>query len=95
MNKEPHAIVRELLVTEKGTQQMARDNQYLFKVDKSANKIEIKRAVETLFKVHVTNVNTMNRPGKKKRERTMNFGRTASWKRAVVTLKQGESIDLM
>ena len=95
MSKEPHSVIRELLVTEKGTQHMASDNQYLFKVDKGANKIEIKRAVEALFKVHVTNVNTMNRSGKKKRERTMNFGRTASWKRAVVTLKEGDSIDLM
>lgn len=95
MSKEPHAVIQQLLVTEKGTRQMSRDNQYLFKVDRHANKIDIKRAVEALFKVHVTKVNTMNRAGKKKRQRTQSFGHTADWKRAVVTLKAGESIDLM
>lgn len=92
--KEPHGIVHKLLVTEKGTQLTSRSNQYLFKVAMGANKIEIKRAVETLFGVHVTKVNTLRRPGKNKRERTPNYGRTAETKRAVVTLKQGESIDL-
>ena len=92
--KETHNIIRGLLVTEKGTQLMEQGNQYLFKVDRDANKIDIKRAVEEAFGVHVTKVNTMNRAGKKKRERTMSFGRTSSWKRAVVTLRQGDSIDL-
>lgn len=92
--KESYNIIRGLLVTEKGTELMERGNQYLFKVDRAANKIEIKRAVEEAFSVHVTKVNTMNRVGKKKRERTMGFGRTAGWKRAVVTLREGDSIDL-
>lgn len=92
--KEPFAIVKELLVTEKGTLLTERGNQYLFRVDMAANKIEIKRAVEALFNVHVTKVNTLHRKGKKKRERTQNFGRTAETKRAVVTLKKGDSIDL-
>ncbi len=59
-----------------------------------ANKIEIKQAVEELFNVNVTKVNTMNRQGKRKRERTSRYGRTSDWKRAVVTLKEGETIDL-
>ena len=92
--KETHNVIRGLLVTEKGTELMERGNQYLFKVDRAANKIEIKRAVEEAFSVQVTKVNTMNRVGKKKRERTMGFGRTAGWKRAVVTLREGDSIDL-
>jgi large subunit ribosomal protein L23 len=91
---QPHTIVQGMLVTEKGTRHMESENQYQFRVHPGANKIEIKRAVETLFKVNVTNVNTLNRMGKKKRERTQNFGRTAAWKKAVVTLKDGESIDL-
>jgi len=93
--KDPHQIIQELVVTEKGTRLTEADNQYLFKVDRRANKIDIKRAVETLFQVKVARVNTMNRPGKKKRERTMHFGRTASWKRAVVTLREGQSIDVV
>lgn len=93
--KDPHQIIQALVVTEKGTRLSDLDNQYLFKVDRQANKIDIKRAVESLFKVKVARVNTMNRPGKKKRERTMHFGRTASWKRAIVTLREGQSIDLV
>jgi large subunit ribosomal protein L23 len=92
--KGAHAIIKEMVVTEKGTRQTERDNQYQFKVDRRANKLEIKRAVEQLFKVNVTAVNTMNRPGKLKRERTMHYGHTASWKKAVVTLKKGETIEL-
>lgn len=93
--KEPHAVIQELVVTEKGTRQTDADNQYLFKVDRHANKIDIKRAVEAVFKVKVVRVNTMNRPGKRKRERTMHFGRTAGWKKAVVTLADGQSIDFV
>ncbi len=93
--KDAHSIIKEMVVTEKGTRLTELGNQYQFKVDRHANKIDIKRAVETLFEVKVENVNTMNRPGKKKRERTMQYGRTASWKKAVVTLKEGQSIDLV
>jgi large subunit ribosomal protein L23 len=55
----------------------------------------VKQAVEQLFNVKVVSVNTMNRQGKKKRERTASFGKTADWKRAVVTLADGNSIDLV
>lgn len=92
--KTPEFIVREMLLTEKGSRQTETHNQYQFKVHPDANKIEIKQAVEELFKVKVTHVNTLNRFGKKKRERTMNFGTTAGWKKAVVTLKAGDTIDL-
>lgn len=92
--KPAHQIIDTILLTEKGTALTEKQNQYTFRVYPSANKIEIKQAVENLFKVNVTNVRTMNCIGKKKRERRPNYGTTSAWKKAVVTLKDGESIDL-
>jgi large subunit ribosomal protein L23 len=92
--KQAHQIVKNIVVTEKGTRLTEKENKYLFKVFKDANKLEIKRAVEELFGVKVEQVNTMCRKGKLKRERTMRYGRTAGWKRAVVTLQTGDAIDL-
>ena len=91
---EARSIIKRVLVTEKGTRLTEKLNQYLFVVATKANKVEIKRAVEKIFNVTVTKVNTMNRGGKKKRLRTMSYGRTAAWKRAVVTLKAGDKIEL-
>ena len=93
--KDPQEVIQEAVIAEKGTRQTESHNQYLFKVHRDANKIDIKRAVESLFQVKVEAVNTMNRPGKKRRERTMRFGRTSSWKKAVVTVKEGETIELL
>jgi large subunit ribosomal protein L23 len=73
---------------------METNNQYVFKAHPDANKHDIKRAVQDLFKVDVTNVRTMNRKGKKKSQRRANAGTTAAWKRAVVTLADGNTIDL-
>ncbi len=92
--KSANDIIRTLQVTEKGTRLGGAENKYFFLVAPSANKVEIKRAVETLFKVSVVQVNTMNYRGKLKRQRTVHFGRTPAWKRAVVTLKAGDKIDL-
>jgi len=92
--KPAHQIIDTILLTEKGTVLTEMNNQYIFKVHPDANKQEIKQAVQTLFKVDVTDVRTMNRKGKKKRERRPNFGTTAAWKRAVVTLAEGNHIDL-
>ena len=92
--KNPHSIIKKMLLTEKGTRLTEKENKYLFRVDGSANKIEIKQAVEKQFGVKVAKVNTMNRPGKNKRLRTMTYGKTSEWKRAVVTLKPGEKIEL-
>lgn len=92
--KEAQSVVKTLVITEKGTRLMEAENKYLFKVFEDANKVEIKRAVEELFGVQVEKVNTLRRKGKRKRERTMRYGRTAGFKRAVVTLKDGDSIDL-
>jgi large subunit ribosomal protein L23 len=87
------AAVQGLQITEKGTQ-LAGQNKYLFKVEPGANKIAIKRAVESFFKVKVIKVNTMNYGGKKRRERTLHYGRKPDWKRAVVTLKEGDKIEI-
>ena len=87
-------IIRKLLVSEKGTLLKETAYQYLFEVAKDANKIEIKAAVEQAFNVKVTGVRTMNRQGKAKRLRTASYGKTSDWKRAVVTLKDGDSINL-
>lgn len=92
--KSPHSVIKKMLLTEKGTRLTEKENKYLFRVDGSANKIEIKQSVEKLFGVKVAKVNTMNRPGKNKRLRTMTYGKTSEWKRAVVTLKPGEKIEL-
>ncbi len=92
--KEAQHIVKSIIVTEKGTRLTETENKYLFKVFDDANKMEIKQAVEALFGVKVEKVNTMRRKGKLKRERTMRYGRTSGWKRAVVTLQEGDVIDL-
>lgn len=87
--------IQTVILTEKATLLSEKHNQYVFRVSPRANKLEIKRAIETLFKKTVVNVNTANHAGKKKRERTANFGRRPSWKKAVVTLKEGEKLDLV
>ena len=87
--------IQTVILTEKATLLSEKHNQYVFRVSPRANKLEIKRAVETLFKKTVLDVNTANFAGKKKRERTANFGRRAHWKKAVVTLKKGDKLDLV
>jgi large subunit ribosomal protein L23 len=87
-------IIKTVRVTEKGTTQAARFNQYTVVADRRANKIEIKNAVEELFKVKVLAVNTRNVAGKLRRKRTLQQGSTNAWKKAVVTLKDGDKISL-
>lgn len=85
-------IIIKPVVTEKSVDLM-QENKYCFRVAKDANKIEIKNAIEEIFKVTVVNVNTINVHGKMKRMgRTQ--GKTASWKKAVVTLREGDSIEV-
>lgn len=93
--KDVYQVINRAMLTEKGTRLSDEENKYIFRVNTNANKLEIKQAVEELFKVKVTSVNTMNRKGKKKRERTASAGRTAAWKRAVVTLAEGSKIDFV
>ena len=92
--KNEHKTIHRVVLTEKGSILSDINNQYLFQVDKTANKMEIKDAVQKLFGVKVTNVNTLHRRGKKKRERRQTYGMTASVKRAIVTLAEGDRIDL-
>lgn len=91
--KNAHDIVKGLLRTEKGSNLMP-FNKYLFWVDKGSNKVEIKKAVEDIYKVKVNNVNTLTVKGKPKRVRYA-MGKTSDWKKAIVTLKAGEKIDVV
>jgi large subunit ribosomal protein L23 len=86
-------VIKKVQLTEKGTALSDSQNKYFFEVDRSANKHEVKRAVESLFDVTVKSVNTMNYAGKLRRERTIHYGRRPDWKRAIVTLKEGDNID--
>ena len=90
--KDCYSVIKHLLITEKGTG-LGTQNKYLFSVDRKANKVDIKMAVQEIYKVKVTAVNTMNVSGKKKRVR-FKEGRTASWKKAIVTLAPGQSIEI-
>lgn len=91
--KNPHDVVVRALITEKGTRIREGGNKYLFQVNPGANKIEIKYAVQSIFNVTVEAVRTQNVLGKMKRLGA-NSGRRTSWKKAIVTLKQGDSIEL-
>tara|TARA_S200000501_G_scaffold129851_1_gene122662 strand:- start:58 stop:342 length:285 start_codon:yes stop_codon:yes gene_type:complete len=88
-------IINQVLLTEKGNRLAEEENKFLFRVSLSANKMEIKKAVEELLKVRVIAVNTMRRKGKKKRERTANYGKTSAWKKAVVTLHADDNISMI
>jgi len=91
---EPHDIVKTILSSEKATILSEKLSKYVFRVAPHANKLQIKRAVQTLFGKTVLDVNTSNYAGKKRRERRVDAGRTAHWKKAIVTLKAGERIEL-
>ena len=87
-------IIKTARLTEKGTRQGDKLNQYTVVADRRANKSQIRQAVQELFKVKVIKVNTMNVPGKARRQRTSQSGWTSDWKKAVVTLKEGDKIIL-
>ena len=87
-------VIKTVRLTEKGTTQAERFNQYTVVADRNANKLQIRRAVEELFKVKVVAVNTSNVAGKARRKRTHQQGRTNDWKKAIVTLKEGDKIQL-
>jgi large subunit ribosomal protein L23 len=90
--RNPYEVLVKPIVTEKTSALMA-ENKYTFKVEKAANKIEIKHAVEAIFKVEVIDVKTMNMPGKLKRQGKTS-GMTSEWKKAIVTLKDGQRLPL-
>lgn len=85
-------IVHTLIRTEKGTG-LEPDRKYFFQVQRDANKVQIKKAVEEIYKVKVQDVNTAIVAGKRKRVR-QDFGHTPAWKKAVVTLREGSKIDV-
>jgi large subunit ribosomal protein L23 len=89
--KHPSQIIKALIRTEKSTTYEGQ-GKYLFLIDNRANKVEIKRAVEDVYKVKVTGVNTFIASGKMKRVRYQ-LGKTPDLKKAVVTLKKGEKIE--
>ncbi len=90
--KSSYDILKNILRTEKGTE-MLTINKYIFHVASDANKIEIKNAVEELYNVTVVKVNTIKMHGKWRRLR-FKAGKTPDWKKAVVTLKQGDKIEI-
>ncbi len=85
-------IKRPLYLTEKGAKLREEENKYTFEVDLDANKLQIKNAVETLFKVSVDDVHTLIVRGHMRRM-GRGFAKTRNWKKAVVTLREGETID--
>ena len=90
--REAHQVIRKPLITEKSNRQKEEGNQIAFVVDPKATKIEIRQAVEKLFKVKVQRVHTMNLVGKRKRMGKF-FGWKSDWKKAIVTLKEGDRIE--
>ena len=92
-----HQILIRPLITEKMSNLTADQNKYGFLVIPKANKIEIAKAIENKFNVHVTDVKTVNHPGKSKtqfRKSGRFTGKTAKFKKAIVSLREGEKIDL-
>lgn len=87
-------IVKTVRLTEKGTRQGEKYNQYTVVADRRATKPQIRAAVQELFKVKVVKINTLNVRGKFRRQRTAQAGQAADWKKAIVTLKEGDKISL-
>ena len=100
--KNNHNIIICPILSEKSSMIMERHNKYLFKVDVSANKFEIKKEIEKRFNVKITKVATMNFKGKSKNTTIRSgghvlrsSGKKSSWKKAVITLEEGQKIDLV
>ena len=91
--KNLRAVIRRPLITERATQLQEARGKYSFEVDNRANKIDVKRAVESMFDVQVVKVNTTSVRGKVKRLGRF-VGRRSDWKKAIVTLADGQSIDI-
>lgn len=86
-------VIKKPIITEKSAIARDEENKYFFEVDRRANKIEISKAVEKLFKVRVLNVRTMNVRGKK-RKMGKTVGKRSDWRKAIVTLASGDRIDI-
>jgi large subunit ribosomal protein L23 len=90
----PFEIIKTVRVSEKGTLQSERYNQYTVVADQRATKTQIRHAVQELFNVKVLKVNTENVHGKARRQMTRQAGFSPDWKKAIVTLKEGDKISL-
>lgn len=88
-----YAIVRKPVMTEKSTNLQESENTYTFEVHPKANKVEVRKAVETIFDVKVKRVNIINMPSKIRRV-LGRPGRVSAWKKALVTLNEGQAIDI-
>lgn len=87
-------VVKTVRLTEKGTILSAKFNQYTVVADTRASKVQIRQAIEQLFNVKVLKVNTQRVSGKLRRQHTAAAGRDQNWKKAIVTLKDGDKIQL-
>ncbi len=92
--KDEYSIVNYPILSEKGTRLSQSENKYVFKVRREANKVEVKRAIEKLYKVRVKDVNTIKVKGKSKRM-GFSMGKRPDWKKAVVTLEEGETLSFV
>lgn len=88
-------IIKQVRLSEKAVLLSDSASKYVFEVCPKANKLQIRKAVEVLFGKKVVSVNTMNQFGKIKRKRTVHAGKRSDWKKAVVTLAEGEKIDFV
>jgi len=93
--KDIYQVIKHVRLSEKASLLQERNNEVVFEVDPAANKLEIKQAVETIFDKKVVAVRTANYDGKLRRKRRADQGRTARYKKAVVRLADGQSLDLI
>jgi large subunit ribosomal protein L23 len=90
--KDQFSFIARPYITEKGTGLYAEQNKAIFQIKKHVNKIELKKAIESIFGVTVEKINTLNQSGKKRRLGRWE-GRRSDWKKAIVTLKEGQTIE--
>ena len=93
--KHPDTVLKSVTASEKAQTMQEKHNRYVLRVDRAATKPEIKKAVEDFFNVTVTAVNVQNYGGKKRTLRNRRVVQAPDWKRAIVTLKAGDKIDLL
>lgn len=93
--KDIYQVIKNVRLSEKATMLQENNNEVTLEVDRKANKIEIKQAVEQIFGKTVVAVRTANYDGKLKRQRRADAGRTNHWKKAIVRLSDGDSLDLV
>jgi len=92
MNLTPWDVIRRPRISEKSVYQQGSDNKYTFEVHPKATKVQVRDAIKRLFEVDVLSVRTMNHAGKERRTR-YGVGRTPAWKKAIVTLAEGQQIE--